>query len=179
MTTTRDYYEILGVEKSADADEIKRAYRRLAMKYHPDKNPDDREAAEAKFKLIAQAYDTLSTLHLEISASNVAAGTAVDITVDSTAQIKLPTSALAVDSPSVMIAFVSTPYYSVASMRGHCVRAWHCVRACTRAALKDARRYPSAPAGGSASSRMQRQTSDFHCKTVRISVYFCTAVDNI
>ncbi len=59
MPATRDYYEILGVGKSADADEIKRAYRRLAMKHHPDKNPDDKEA-EAKFKEAAEAYEVLS-----------------------------------------------------------------------------------------------------------------------
>ena len=59
MTTTRDYYEVLGVEKSADADEIKRAYRRLAMKYHPDRNPDDPDADE-KFKEASEAYEILS-----------------------------------------------------------------------------------------------------------------------
>jgi len=59
MPTTRDYYEILGVEKSADADDIKRAYRRLAMKHHPDRNPGDAEA-EAKFKEAAEAYEVLS-----------------------------------------------------------------------------------------------------------------------
>ena len=59
MPATRDYYEVLGVEKAADADEIKRAYRRLAMKYHPDRNPDDAEA-EAKFKEAAEAYEVLS-----------------------------------------------------------------------------------------------------------------------
>ena len=59
MPTTRDYYEILGVEKSADADEIKRAYRRLAMKHHPDRNPGDAEA-EAAFKEAAEAYEVLS-----------------------------------------------------------------------------------------------------------------------
>lgn len=58
MPTTRDYYEILGVEKSAPADEIKRAYRRLAMKYHPDRNPDDAEA-EARFKEASEAYEVL------------------------------------------------------------------------------------------------------------------------
>jgi len=55
----RDYYEVLGVGKNASADEIKRAYRRMAMKYHPDKNPDDKQA-EAKFKECAEAYEVLS-----------------------------------------------------------------------------------------------------------------------
>jgi molecular chaperone DnaJ len=55
----RDYYEVLGVSKSASADEIKRAYRRMAMKYHPDKNPDDKKA-EARFKECAEAYEVLS-----------------------------------------------------------------------------------------------------------------------
>ncbi|MGD2095846.1 MAG: molecular chaperone DnaJ [Phycisphaerales bacterium] len=55
----RDYYEVLGVNKNASADEIKRSYRRMAMKYHPDKNPDDKEA-EAKFKECAEAYEVLS-----------------------------------------------------------------------------------------------------------------------
>lgn len=59
MTTTRDYYEVLGVERSADGDEIKRAYRRLAMKYHPDRNPGDAEA-ETAFKEAAEAYEVLS-----------------------------------------------------------------------------------------------------------------------
>ncbi len=55
----RDYYEVLGVGKNASADEIKRAYRRMAMKYHPDKNPNDKEA-ETKFKECAEAYEVLS-----------------------------------------------------------------------------------------------------------------------
>src|SRR5499433_2003343 len=59
MPTTRDYYEILGVVRTADGEEIKRAYRRLAMKYHPDRNPNDPEA-EAKFKEAAEAYEVLS-----------------------------------------------------------------------------------------------------------------------
>jgi molecular chaperone DnaJ len=59
MPAQRDYYEILGVERSADAEEIRRAYRRMAMKYHPDRNPGDAEA-EARFKEAAEAYEVLS-----------------------------------------------------------------------------------------------------------------------
>ena len=59
MAEKRDYYEVLGVEKNANADEIKKAYRKAAIKYHPDKNPGDKEAEE-KFKEAAEAYDVLS-----------------------------------------------------------------------------------------------------------------------
>lgn len=60
MSTKRDYYEILGVGRSANAEEIKKAYRKLAMQYHPDRNPDNKNEAEAKFKEVSEAYEILS-----------------------------------------------------------------------------------------------------------------------
>ena len=59
-TSKRDYYEILGIAKGASEDEIKQSYRRLAMKYHPDRNPNDKKTAEAKFKEVKEAYEVLS-----------------------------------------------------------------------------------------------------------------------
>ena len=55
----RDYYQVLGVDKNASAEEIKKAYRKNAMKYHPDRNPGDKQAEE-KFKEIGEAYEVLS-----------------------------------------------------------------------------------------------------------------------
>lgn len=59
MSDKRDYYDVLGVSKEATASELKKAYRKLAIKYHPDKNPDDHEAEE-KFKELGEAYEALS-----------------------------------------------------------------------------------------------------------------------
>ena len=58
MADKRDYYEVLGVQKGATAEEIKKAYRKLAMKYHPDHNPGDKDA-EAKFKEINVESDSI------------------------------------------------------------------------------------------------------------------------
>lgn len=59
MADKRDYYEVLGVSRDVSADELKKAYRKLAVKYHPDKNPDDK-TAEERFKEVGEAYDVLS-----------------------------------------------------------------------------------------------------------------------
>ncbi|HET7115778.1 MAG TPA: DnaJ domain-containing protein, partial [Hanamia sp.] len=59
MSAKRDYYEILGVNKNSTADEIKKAYRKVAMQFHPDRNPGD-HTAEEKFKEAAEAYEILS-----------------------------------------------------------------------------------------------------------------------
>ena len=60
MANSKDYYDILGVSKSASEDDIKRAYRKLARKYHPDLNKDNPKEAEEKFKEVNEAYHVLS-----------------------------------------------------------------------------------------------------------------------
>jgi curved DNA-binding protein len=91
-TNFRDYYAILALEKSATADDIKKAYRRLARKYHPDMNPGDK-SAEAKFKEVTEAYEVLSDLekraqydkfgqYWKQSQSGAARGTGRTTTVD-------------------------------------------------------------------------------------------------
>ena len=58
MTTKRDYYEVLGVDRDADNGQLKTSYRKLALRYHPDRNPDNKEAEE-KFKEASEAYEVL------------------------------------------------------------------------------------------------------------------------
>lgn len=60
MAAKTDYYDILGVSKTASADEIKKAYRKQALEWHPDKHATDKEAAEKRFKEINEAYQVLS-----------------------------------------------------------------------------------------------------------------------
>ena len=60
MAEKRDYYEVLGVSKTATDEELKKAYRKLAKKYHPDANPDNKKEAESKFKELNEAYEVLS-----------------------------------------------------------------------------------------------------------------------
>ena len=60
MATKRDYYEILGVNRGASPEEVKKAYRKLAMKYHPDRNKDAPKEAEEKFKELSEAYEVLA-----------------------------------------------------------------------------------------------------------------------
>ena len=67
----RDYYEVLGVKKDADAAELKKAYRRVAMKFHPDRNPDNKEA-EDKFKEASEAYEVLTDTNKKAASSEAA-----------------------------------------------------------------------------------------------------------
>lgn len=60
MSAKKDYYEVLGVDKSASQDEVKKAYRKLAKKHHPDMNKDNKEEAEEKFKVLSEAYEVLA-----------------------------------------------------------------------------------------------------------------------
>lgn len=66
-----DYYKVLQVEKGAKDDDLKKAYRKLAMKWHPDKNPSNKKDAEAKFKQVSEAYDVSSRIIIFLSRLNI------------------------------------------------------------------------------------------------------------
>eukprot|EP00285_Hemiselmis_virescens_P005962 CAMPEP_0173390112 /NCGR_PEP_ID=MMETSP1356-20130122/14304_1 /TAXON_ID=77927 ORGANISM="Hemiselmis virescens, Strain PCC157" /NCGR_SAMPLE_ID=MMETSP1356 /ASSEMBLY_ACC=CAM_ASM_000847 /LENGTH=76 /DNA_ID=CAMNT_0014347433 /DNA_START=225 /DNA_END=451 /DNA_ORIENTATION=+ len=57
---SEDYYQVLGIARGASEAEMKKAYKKLALRWHPDKNPEDREGAEANFKRVSEAYDVLT-----------------------------------------------------------------------------------------------------------------------
>lgn len=65
-----DYYKVLQVDRNAKDDDLKKAYRKLAMKWHPDKNPNSKKEAEAKFKTISEAYD-VSNFQMHVSHSQI------------------------------------------------------------------------------------------------------------
>ena len=71
MDENRDYYEILGIGRDASDSEIKKAYRALALKYHPDKNRQDPEEATRMFLLANEAYETLSNPNKRIKSKNI------------------------------------------------------------------------------------------------------------
>ncbi len=108
MAEKRDYYEVLGVGKDASADEIKHAYKKLAIKYHPDKNPGDKEAEE-KFKEAAEAYDVLvNSTTSSASTPPVAVLVAADSAArDSVSRISSRTSAIFSVADSVALAAVA------------------------------------------------------------------------
>ena len=90
MADKRDYYEVLGVDKNADDATLKKAYRKLAKKYHPDVNPGDKEA-EAKFKEATEAYSVLSDsmISLVMQHSKTAAEAVPAALVDSTSTVRI------------------------------------------------------------------------------------------
>ena len=86
MADKRDYYEVLGVDKNADSATIKKAYRKLAKKYHPDANPGDEEAA-SKFKEASEAYAVLSDDCMTSSVTQLLTAQAAQVDLTLTEQI--------------------------------------------------------------------------------------------
>ena len=110
----RDYYEVLGVEKNASDAEIKKAYRKLAMKYHPDQNPGDK-SAEEKFKEINEAYEVLSDADKRPGTTS----TASRASTRTSTRTRAPASAagLAAASAASEIWAISSATFSAAALR--------------------------------------------------------------
>lgn len=106
MATKRDYYEVLGLSKGASEDEIKKAYRKLSKKYHPDinKEPD----AEEKFKEVSEAYEILSDLQNALHTTNTGMQAQIQITVLVELVADLVDSAASLVAASVVLKISST-----------------------------------------------------------------------
>ena len=109
----RDYYEILGVKKTASDDEIKKAYRKLAVKYHPDKNPGDK-AAEEKFKEINEAHDVLSDKQKRARYDQFAAATHSKVARPAILLVVAISISTVKPSTSISVAAVASTIFSVA-----------------------------------------------------------------
>ena len=125
----RDYYEVLGVEKGASAEEIKKSYRKKAMKYHPDRNPGDKEAEE-KFKELGEAYEVLSDADKRARYDQFGFAALIPITV----QVRAVQASMVLVGSVALVASVIFSARSlavaaapVAAMHPVAVRMWVCV----------------------------------------------------
>ena len=119
MSDKRDYYEVLGVSKGASEDEIKKAFKKLARKYHPDLNRDDPKTAEEKFKEVNEAYSVLSDPQKK--ASTTSSATRLSRTA-AEAAARAASAGLAVSEDSAAVAAASTIFSTRSSAAAGAVR---------------------------------------------------------